>query len=203
MAQPRRPQGTNPEAISYLKVRPPSALPDNSKPLIKPSGGVVPHRALAVVGFSNCGKTELICKLLSLAQARGYRVAALKHSHKTLEVDQPGKDTWRFRQAGARAVALTAPGLLQVTHVLTGDPPITAALAALPGNLDFVLVEGYKRGPLPKIVFVPLGTPSADLPVFEKIIAYISDTTLDTELPVFSRDQAPEILDFILQWLKT
>jgi molybdopterin-guanine dinucleotide biosynthesis protein MobB len=90
-----------------------------------------------------------------------------------------------------------------VTHVVTGDPPVAAALAALPGNLDFVLVEGYKRGPLPKIVFVPLGTPSADLPVSEKIIAYISDTALHTKLPVFSRDQASEILDIILQWLKT
>jgi molybdopterin-guanine dinucleotide biosynthesis adapter protein len=184
-------------------VSPHSAFPDKSKPSFKPSGGVAPLRAVAVVGFSNCGKTELICKLLSLAQYRGYRVAALKHSHKTLEVDQPGKDTWRFRQAGAQAVALAAPGLLQVTHIVTEDPPVAAALAVLPDNLDFVLVEGYKRGPLPKIVFVPLGTPSADLPVFEKIIAYINDTALPTELPVFSRDQAPEILDFILQWLKT
>jgi molybdopterin-guanine dinucleotide biosynthesis adapter protein len=171
--------------------------------MIKPSGGVVPLRAVAVVGFSNCGKTTLICKLLTLAQALGYRVAALKHSHKTLEVDQPGKDTWRFRQAGARAVALTAPGILQVTHVVTGDPPMAAALAALPGNLDFVLVEGYKSGPLPKIVFVSTGAANGDLPVYEAIIAYISDADLNTELPVFSRDQGQEILEFILQWLST
>ncbi len=180
----------------------PPALPDQGNPALQTNSPAAPLRALAVVGFSNCGKTELICKLLTLAQARGYRVAALKHSHKTLEVDQPGKDTWRFRQAGARAVALAAPGLLQVTHILAGDPPAAAALAALPGNLDFVLVEGYKRGPLPKIVFVPEETASRDLPVYEEIIAYISEATLNTELPVFSRDQAPEILDFILQWLK-
>jgi molybdopterin-guanine dinucleotide biosynthesis protein B len=163
----------------------------------------MPLRAVAVVGFSNCGKTELICKLLSLAQERGYRVAAVKHSHKTLEIDKPGKDTWRFRHAGARAVALAAPGLLQVTQLLADDPPVSAVLASLPGNLDLALVEGYKRGSLPKIVFVPLGTAEADLPPYEKIIAYISEAVLETKLPVFSRDQAPEILDCILQWLRT
>jgi len=154
-----------------------------------------------VVGFSNCGKTELICKLLTLAQERGYRVGAVKHSHKTPEIDHPGKDTWRFRQAGARAVALAAPGLLHVTQILADDPLAPAVLAALPGDLDFALVEGYKKGPLPKIVFVPIETDSGDLPIYEEVIAYISDAVLTTELPVFSRDQAPEILDYILSWL--
>jgi molybdopterin-guanine dinucleotide biosynthesis protein B len=177
-------------------------LSDKSTFSRQPSEAVVPLRALAVVGFSNCGKTELICKLLSLAQERGYRVAAVKHSHKTLEVDQPGKDTWRFRQAGAKVVALAAPGLLQVTHLLTEDPPLTLVLSALPSGLDFALVEGYKSGPLPKIVFVTGGTPGTDLPQYDKIIAYISEARLDTELPVFSRDQALEILDFMLQWFQ-
>jgi molybdopterin-guanine dinucleotide biosynthesis protein MobB len=155
-----------------------------------------------VAGFANCGKTELICKLLTLARGRGYNVAAVKHSHKTLTVDQSGKDTWRFRQAGAQAVALAAPGLLQVTCLPADDPPLAAVLGALPGNPDFVLVEGYKRGPLPKLVFVPAGTTGADLPVYETIIAYIGDADLHLEVPVFSRDQAPEILEFILRWLE-
>jgi molybdopterin-guanine dinucleotide biosynthesis protein B len=171
------------------------------KPADHSNETALPVRAVAVVGFSNCGKTELICKLLTLARMRGYRVGALKHSHKCLEVDHPGKDTWRFRQSGARVVGLAAPGLLQVTQFPENDPAAAAVLAALPNNLDFVLVEGYKKGFLPKIVFVPMGTTSADLPRYENIIAYISDTALETDLPVFLRDQAPEILDFILRWL--
>jgi molybdopterin-guanine dinucleotide biosynthesis adapter protein len=181
----------------------PSAPPDKNNLASQPDGGTIPLKTLAVVGFSNCGKTELICKLLSLAQGRGYRVAVVKHSHKTPEVDQPGKDTRRFREAGARAVALAAPGILQVTYILPDDPPLVAVLAAIPRNLDFVLVEGYKRGPLPKIVFVPPGPHSIQLPDYERIIAYVSDAAFKTELPVFSRNQAPEILDFILQWLTT
>lgn len=178
------------------------ACTDTCKPSNQPKETTAPGRAVAVVGFSNCGKTELICKLLSLARERGYRVAAVKHSHKTLEVDQPGKDTWRFRQAGAKVVALAAPGLLQVSHLLTDDPPIALVLKALPSDLDFILVEGYKRGPLPKIVFVAAGTPEADLPGYEKTITYISEADLESALPVFSRDAAPEILDCILRWLQ-
>jgi len=158
-------------------------------------------RAIAIAGFSNCGKTELICKLISLAKQRGFQVAAIKHSHKTIEVDNPGKDTWRLRQSGAKAVALAAPGLLQVTYFPAEDLPAQAVLAALPGNSDFLLVEGYKHGPWPKIVFVPPPETGSALPDYENIIAYISDAALNTELPVFSREQVPEILDFILQWL--
>lgn len=178
----------------------PFSPPDSSQPPGRTNRAPAPPRAVAVAGFANCGKTELICKLLTLAQARGYRVAAVKHSHKTLEPDQPGKDTWRFRQAGASAVALAAPGLLQVTQALTVDPPIAAVLAALPGNLDFVLVEGYKTGPLPKILFVAAGAAAA-LPDSTGVIAYISEAVLPTDLPVFSRDQAPDILDYLLPWL--
>lgn len=157
---------------------------------------------MAVVGFANCGKTELICKLLTLARQQGLRVAALKHSHKTLDVDRPGKDTWRFRQAGAQAVVLAAPGLLQVTHFPPDDPPLAAALAALPSDLDCILVEGYKRGPLPKFVFAPPGAGPGDLASYQHTLAYISDAAIPTELPVFSRDQALEILAFLRQWLR-
>jgi molybdopterin-guanine dinucleotide biosynthesis adapter protein len=180
----------------------PSASTSAGQPSSHSVGPALPLPAVAIVGLASCGKTELICKLLALAQERGLRVAALKHSHKNLQVDQPGKDTWRFRQAGARAVALAAPGLLQVTHFPAADPPAAEVLAALPADVDFVLVEGYKTGPMPKIVFVPPGNPGAELPKFTNSIAYICDRALNTALPVFCRDQAGEILDFILQWLQ-
>ena len=145
---------------------------------------------------ANCGKTELICKLIALAAARGFQVAAIKHSHKILEVDQPGKDTWRLRQAGAQSVALAAPGLLQVTYTPPEDLPAQAVLAALPGEADFVLIEGYKHGPWPKMVFVPPPEPGTPLPDYKNTIAYISEAAVDTTLPVYSRNQIPQILGF-------
>ena len=179
-----------------------SSLADTTASPPPDGGSATAVKAVALVGFSNCGKTTLICKLVSLATERGFRVAAVKHSHKMLEVDQSGKDTWRFRQAGARSVALAAPGLLQVVYGSGEDPAGETVLAALPRDADFILVEGYKHGPLPKIIFAPAGNPEAALPSFPNAIAYLSEHALPTALPVFSRNQIEAILNFILQWLK-
>ncbi|HAY22725.1 MAG TPA: molybdopterin-guanine dinucleotide biosynthesis protein B [Desulfobacterales bacterium] len=165
------------------------------------SGGLSQLKALAVVGPSNCGKTELICRLLKLYNQQGLRVAAVKHSHKAIEVDRPGKDTWRFRQAGAQAVALATRGMLQITQVCRDDPPVATVLAALPPDLDFVLIEGYKSSLLPKLVFLPSEEVLSYLPEYSSTIAFISGVVVDTPLPLFSREQVPEIGAFILQWL--
>ncbi len=154
---------------------------------------------MAVVGYANCGKTTLICRLVALAREQGLRVAVVKHSHKILAPDPPGKDTWRFRQAGAQAVALAAPGLLQVSRTLSGDPSPAEVLAALPPDLDLVLVEGYKRGDLPKLVFV--SPDGGGPPGLTNILAYISDTPVPTSLPVFRREAAGAIFAWLRQWL--
>lgn len=155
--------------------------------------------AVAVVGYANCGKTTLICRLLTLARDQGLRVAAVKHSHKALDPEPPGKDTRRFRQAGAQTVALAGPGLLQITQTLPVDPPLPAVLASLPPEVDLILVEGYKQAPLPKLVFV---TGAAPPPGLTNILAYISDTPVDTALPVFNRDDPHAIWRFLQQWLR-
>jgi molybdopterin-guanine dinucleotide biosynthesis protein MobB len=107
-------------------------------------------KAISIVGPSGAGKTELICRLLEWFGRRGLRVAVLKHTHHH-ELDR-GKDTWCFRQAGARVAALVAPGLLQINRGFPGEPPLAEILAALSPGVDLILVEGYKSGPLPKIV---------------------------------------------------
>ena len=158
-----------------------------------------PVPVIAIVGYANCGKTTLICRLLTLASRQGLRAAAVKHSHKAIDPEPPGKDTWRFRQAGAKSVALAAPGLLQVIHTGVDDPPLSAVLAALPGDLDLVLVEGYKHSHLPKLVFVsPAAAPLTGL---SNIVAYLSDAPLDTPLPVFGRDEVEGIWKFLQAWL--
>jgi len=86
--------------------------------------------ALALVGPSNSGKTELICRLLTTLRGQGMKVAAVKHSQRRLPIDQPGKDTWRFHRAGAQVVALAAPGMLQVTQSLEADPELASASPA-------------------------------------------------------------------------
>lgn len=148
-------------------------------------------KAVAMVGFGNTGKTGLICRLLPWLISRGLRVAVLKHSHKSPpDLGDEGKDTGRYRQAGARAVGLAAPGLFQVTRSYPGEPPLEEALAALAGEVDLVLVEGYKSGPLPKVAV--LG-PGDEVPTYPHLIAVVSGAPVNTPLPVFQPHQIEEL----------
>jgi len=150
-------------------------------------------KAMAFVGYADSGKTELICRLLPVLAARGLKIAVLKHSHHPdLDRGDEGKDTWRYRRAGALAVGLAAPGLVQVTRSFAGEPPLNEALAALGGGVDLILVEGYKSGPLPKVaVLGPQDGGTA--PDYPHLIALVSEGPVDTPLPVFRPHQVAEL----------
>jgi molybdopterin-guanine dinucleotide biosynthesis adapter protein len=103
-------------------------------------------RVLGIAGWSGSGKTTLITKLIPLLIARGLTVATLKHAHHSFEVDQPGKDSYAMREAGASEVIVSSARRWVQMHELRGE-----AEASLPALLeratpcDLVLVEGYKR----------------------------------------------------------
>jgi molybdopterin-guanine dinucleotide biosynthesis protein B len=153
---------------------------------------------LALVGPSGSGKTELICRLLAWFQGRGLRVAVLKHTFKQ-DLGDEGKDTGRYRRAGARLVALAGPGGLQTTRAWAGEPPLSQVLATLEPDADLVLVEGYKSSPLPKVALVPRGQASPlDYP---QLIALVSPEPQASTLPVFRPGQVADLGRFILEFL--
>lgn len=156
-------------------------------------------KALTFVGPSGSGKTELICRLLPWFEAQGLKVAVLKHSHKR-NLGEAGKDTRRFAQAGARLVALAAPGLLQVTRYSSEDPPLPTVLAALAQDADLILVEGYKGSPLPKVALVAPAWETL-LPDSSQVIALVSAEPVDSPLPVFHPQQIAELGAFIKKYL--
>jgi molybdopterin-guanine dinucleotide biosynthesis protein B len=167
---------------------------------VKPYSSSASPRAIAVAGFADSGKTELICRLLPRLAARGLEVAVLKHSHHPdLDRLDQGKDTWRYRQAGAHAVALAAPGLVQVTRSFPGEPSLNQALAMLAGQADLIVVEGYKTGPLPKVAV--LGPEEREAPDFPNVIALVSDQPVDSALPAFERDQVDELAAWLYDYL--
>jgi molybdopterin-guanine dinucleotide biosynthesis protein B len=150
---------------------------------------------LAIVGSSNSGKTELICRLLEWFSAQGLKVAVLKHSHHQ-HLGDDGKDTWRYRQTGARLVALAAPGLLQITRSSAEEPKLNAILAELAPGSDFILVEGYKTSDLLKVGLAPPDAASP-LPDYPRLVAWVSARPLPTRLPVFNPLQVAAIGRFI------
>lgn len=173
-------------------------IPAETPPSLKPAA-VDRQKIIAIVGPSASGKTELICRLLSWFASQGWRVAVLKHTHKVVPWGDEGKDTGRYRQAGARVVALASPGGVQITKETRGDPPLPEILAALAPDSDLILVEGYKKGPLPKIALVP--PPGESLPNYPHLVALVSTTPLTSELPVFTRNQVAELGTFIKEYL--
>lgn len=173
---------------------------------LKPSGTQTEHpfaapKAVAFVGRSNTGKTELICRLIPWLSASGLRLAILKHSHHPdLDRGDQGKDTWRYRQAGAQTVALAAPGLVQVTRSFAGEPPLEQVLSFLAPEADLVLVEGYKTGPLPKVaVLAPEDRPEA--PDYPHLIALVSERPVVSPLPVFQPHQVEELGQWLHDYL--
>jgi molybdopterin-guanine dinucleotide biosynthesis protein B len=113
--------------------------------------GPVP-RVFGFAGWSGSGKTTMIERLVPRLVARGLRVSLVKHAHHEFDIDQPGKDSFRHRQAGCAEVLVTSSRRWALMHELRGDDELTLAEAI--GHLspcDIVLVEGYKRLALPKL----------------------------------------------------
>ena len=109
-------------------------------------------KVLGLAGWSGAGKTTLIEKLIPLFAADGLSVTLIKQTHHDVDTDQPGKDSWRARQAGAHEVLLTSGRRWALMHELRDDtePDLQDLLARL-APVDLVLVEGYKREAIPKL----------------------------------------------------
>lgn len=152
-------------------------------------------------GYSGSGKTTLIEKLIPLFTARGLRVALIKHAHHAFDVDQPGKDSYRHRQAGCGEVLVTSSRRWVLMHELRGapEPGLGEHLEHL-SPCDLVLVEGYKREAIPKLELyrASVGEPLLH-PHDRHIVAVASDVRLDTALPQFDIDAPQPIAGFVLR----
>ena len=133
-----------------------------------------------ITGRSGSGKTTLMAALIPELIARGVSVSTVKHAHHSFDLDQPGKDSWRHREAGACEVVIASGRRWALQHELRGhqEPPL-AELVARMTPVDFLLVEGFKLHPHPKIeVYRPsLGKP-ARYPDDPFVVAVASDEVL-------------------------
>lgn len=110
-------------------------------------------KVVAFAGFSGAGKTTLIERLIPWLRGRGQRVSVVKHAHHGLEIDQPGKDTWRHREAGAYEVVAASPQRLVLMREFEQPQALSvhALIQALHPGVDWVLVDGFRDSDLPKI----------------------------------------------------
>jgi molybdopterin-guanine dinucleotide biosynthesis protein B len=157
-------------------------------------------RIIGLAGYSGSGKTTLLTKVIPRLIARGLKVSTLKHAHHEFQVDQPGKDSYEHRVAGATEVLVASSRRWALMHELRSEAE--AALPALLGKLapvDLVLIEGYKGAPHPKLevhraaVGMPLlalGDPA--------VVAIASDVALpQAPVPVVDLDDVDAIVDIL------
>lgn len=158
---------------------------------------------LWVVGlsaYSGTGKTTLMEKLIGSLTRRGLRVGAVKHDGHEFEIDRPGKDSWRFTQAGAAVTAVTSAGK---TAVIRQRGSELKELLRQMGEMDIVLVEGWKGEDIPQIGLCREATGKGFPRPVEDYVAVVTDTDEGTgEVPRFGFDETEELTDFIMEQRK-
>ncbi|MCR4378202.1 MAG: molybdopterin-guanine dinucleotide biosynthesis protein B [Rhodospirillales bacterium] len=161
---------------------------------------------MGIVGRSGSGKTTLLIKLIPELRARGLSVSTVKHTHHDFDMDHPGKDSYRHREAGACEVLLASNRRWALLHELNGAPePDLEELLNRMGPVDVILVEGFKAHPYPKI---EVHRPSLGHPLMarhdDSVLAVATDDASAIEgldglhVEVLDLPRAQGIADFIV-----
>lgn len=161
-------------------------------------------KVFGITGWKNSGKTTLTERLVEEINSRGLRVSTIKHAHHSVDIDQPGKDSFRHRAAGAREVVLASAYRWAIMHELRGAPePTVADLLAKLSPVDLVLIEGFKKNDHAKIeAAVQPGRPLIALtdPSIKAVAADYDTGALS--VPVLDINDIACIADFVLKEVK-
>lgn len=158
-------------------------------------------KVIGIVGWKNSGKTGLVERLVGALVARGLRVATVKHAHHNFDLDQPGRDSFRHRAAGASQVALVSDQRWALMTELHGDPePTLKAMLARLDPVDLVVVEGFKAADIPKIEAHRRAVGQSLLAREDRrIVAVASDGNVDAPVPVVALDDVEAVLEIALR----
>jgi molybdopterin-guanine dinucleotide biosynthesis protein B len=158
-------------------------------------------KIICLAGWSGAGKTTLLTRLIPHFLGQGLRVSVIKHAHHHFDVDVPGKDSWRHREAGAAEVLVASERRWALMHELRGaaEPRLTELLAKL-SPVDLVVVEGFKREQYCKIEVhrAANGKPLL-FPDDPGIVGIASDAVLDSSLPTVNLDDVPAVAALMLR----
>lgn len=166
------------------------------------------QKLLGFAGWSGSGKTTLLVHVIPALKKRGLRLSTIKHAHHAFDLDQPGKDSWKHRQAGATEVLISSQKRWAVLHELGEEPePELRDLLPKMAPVDLILVEGFKRDTHPKIEIFrstlnkPLLYPRDSAIIAVATEDYTCPALTDCPLPLLNLDDSEALADFIITHL--
>ncbi|MCC6736226.1 MAG: molybdopterin-guanine dinucleotide biosynthesis protein B [Bauldia sp.] len=160
---------------------------------------------MGVVGWQNSGKTTLITRLIPALNSLGLSVSTVKHVHHSIDLDQPGKDTFLHREAGAVDVAMVSDKRWAILHERREPADAAADLPDILRRLspvDLVLVEGFKSLAMRRIEIRAEGATPISPAGDRDTIALVTDGPVDPALPTFRRDQIEPLASFLADWVR-
>ena len=160
-------------------------------------------KVLGIVGWSGSGKTTLLTKLIPLLHAAGLTVSTVKHTHHGFDMDRPGKDTFRHREAGAHEVLVASGQRWALLHELDGPEPPLPDLLARMQPVDLILVEGFKTHPFAKLeVYRPVVGKPPIWPSQADVVAVAADAPLaDCDRTPLPLNDAAAVADWLIRFL--
>jgi len=160
-------------------------------------GDVKKLPVVSIVGKSQSGKTVLMEQLIAEFKRRGYKIATIKHGRGGMEIDHPGKDSWRYSQAGSDAVLISSPDKFAFIKSVDHDLSIEEILPTVGLEFDLILVEGFKKSKIPKIEVHRKGIGDDLLCSPGELSAVVTDGSLDTDIPQLPWGDTVTVADFI------
>jgi molybdopterin-guanine dinucleotide biosynthesis protein B len=154
---------------------------------------------ITIIGKSGCGKTTILEKLIPELISRGYRVGTIKHhSHSGFDIDKPGKDSWRYAQAGSHHVVIAAPDKVASYRLLERELTLDE-IASPMDDLDIILSEGYRQAGKPSLEIVRAETGTDLVSDPEQLFAIATDLPLESDVPLINLEDISEMVDLIVE----
>jgi molybdopterin-guanine dinucleotide biosynthesis protein B len=151
---------------------------------------------IVLVGKSGAGKTTFLEKLIRELKKGHLKVGTIKHDVHGFDMDRPGKDTWRHAEAGADAVAISSPAKVAIIKKVDEEMALDRVAESL-GEVDIILVEGYKNSAKPKIEISRSSYSAELLSRPEELLALVSDAQWDVGVPVYDLNDAAGVADLL------
>lgn len=152
---------------------------------------------ISVVGKSGSGKTVFLEKLIAVLKSRGLKIGVIKHNPHGFEIDIPGKDSWRYAQAGSDMVVLSSPERLALISRLDQEMALDAVVGTYLQDMDLVITEGYKTGRMKKIEVSRRERSQVLLSPAQDLLAIVTDQSFGLPVPHFALDDAEAVADLV------